>query len=599
MATEMKLTRASKRQLKIDKLCHDLRQSRLALKPYRDNMKRMIKLDAGADWSENAARLRRPYNGISLYKQAMRRALLNQTPRAMLSTWRREYRRTVTAAQNWSNRQFKLLKLGETLDRAATDALFWMGCVKVGITTPIDAERKGYTNRFAGDVYADAIHPDDIVLDMFATQKEDLGFRGHRYRGTVDTINRTFRLRGENKIEADPNHQVDLDGDERAALISRGYEIGDDNTFRAQADVWEVECLPHKAVLTFRSSGAGCPAGEDDLLFAQEYVGPYCGQYTDIGFIPVSGQLLPKGPIVDQIGLDVTMNSAIRKLIRQMERFKQLDLYGPQAKEDMERILNADDGDAVQCANPGGVRPWVSTPPNPQLFALMLQFKQLHSAVSGNLETLLGLSKQAGTARQEELLNRNASATVAAMSAIMVKATSKIMEDMLWYWWHDQTGVMEDVYRLENDPEIQVTREVGPQQRSQVKWEDLEVQVDPYSLTSDTPQARIQQIRDLINLYIPIAPFAQQQGVVLDLKKAFKKEGEYSNNPDVEEILNLVEPAEGASENEGPGKSPVSNRTYTRKSESEATQGGEEADMIQQMMGAGAVGAGEMNGEMT
>src|SRR5678809_1692497 len=94
----MKLSRASKRQLQLDKLCHDLRASRLALRPFRDNMKKMVRLDAAADWSDNALKIRRPYNGIALYKQAMRQALLNQTPRCILSTWNRDYKRAVATA---------------------------------------------------------------------------------------------------------------------------------------------------------------------------------------------------------------------------------------------------------------------------------------------------------------------------------------------------------------------------------------------------------------------------------------------------------------------------------------------------------------------
>lgn len=594
----MKLSRASKRQLRIDKLCADLRASRLALRPFRENMKKMVRLDAGADWSDNSVRLRRPYNGIALYKQAMRQALMNQTPRVLLTTQKREYRRIVATAQNWANRQFKRIKLGIHLDRAFTNALFWMGIIKVGITTPIDAERHGFS-KFAGEVFAESIHPDDWVGDMFATTFEDMGFQGHRYRGTVDVANKQFRLTGENKLEGDPAQAFDQDGDERIGMIARGYEAGDDNTFRDQCDLWEIHVPAHKAILTFRSRNGGAPMGPEDLVDAKEYIGPYCGQYTYIGFDKISGQLVPKGPIANQVSLDLALNSILRKVMRQAERFKQLDLYSSTAAEDMKKIVEADDGDAIAVSNPAGVRPWVSNAPNPQLFALMLQFKQLHSQMCGNLETLLGLSRQAGTARQEELLNRNASSSVASMQSVATEATTKIMDDCCWYWWHDQTGVMDDSYKLESDPSYEIRREVGPEDRGAVRWEDLEAQVDPYSFVGETPQSKRQQLRELLNTYMPLAQFFGQQGVTLDGRAWFKKEAEYSNNPDVEELLHLVEPIEAGpgGDGGGPGMPASTNRTYTRKSESEATQGGQETDMIQQMMGAGAVGAGDFGGQ--
>jgi hypothetical protein len=591
-SVEMKLSTRSKRFLRLDKLCHDLRQSRFALKPYRDNFKKMIVLDAGADWSDNAAKLRRPYNGISLFKQTMRRALINQTPRVMLSTWRKEHRRTVATAQNWANRQFKKIKLGEHLERCIVDALFWMGIMKVGVTTPIDAARKGYTT-WTGDVYAESIHPDDYVMDMFARTEEDCGFKGHRYRADVEIANRQFKLRGENRLEQDGNRSIDLDGDERVSMISRGYSIGDDNTFRQQCDVWELWVThPEPMVLTFRSQSNGAPAGANDLLKAYEYVGPYCGQYTTYGLIPVSGQLPPKGPIVDQIGMDVAMNAVLRKIIRQVDRFKQLDLYTGQASDDARRINLANDGDMVQVNNINGFRPWASTPPNAQIFGLMMQFKQLHSQICGNLDAIAGLSRQAGTARQDSQILQQSTAGVSLYRDIVTKCTSKVMEDMLWYYWHDLTGVMDDTYRLEADKNYEMRREVGPEARRDLTWEDLECSVDPYSFVGSTPAERRAHMRELVQTAIPLTPYLQQQGITLDARFWFKKEGEYTDNPDVEELFNLTEPLTVEAEEDKPGK-PASDKTYTHRSESEATEDGQAQEMIQDMMGAGAVGAGE------
>lgn len=596
--TTMKLSRASKRELKLDKLCHSMRSDRDSLEKFRENRLAMIRLDAGADWSENAARLRRPYNGISLYKQVMRRALINQTPRVMLSTWKKEHKPTVRTAQEWANRQFKKVKLGEHLDRAITDALFWMGVMKVGVTTPVDSERKGFTT-WAGEVFAESVDPDDFGFDMRARVYEECTHVFHRYSAGVEVANRQFGLRGENKLEGEPAHEYDEDGNERVGMVARGWDGGHADPYRERADMWEV-WVPHmNALVTFRSSGGGLPGGEDDFVEAREYVGPYCGPYTIFGFIPVPGQLPPKGPIADQIGLDVTVNSMLRKLIRQAERFKQLDLFSGQADEDMKKIREADDGETVQCSRPNDIKPWMSTPPNPQLFALMLQFKQLHNQVCGNLEVIAGLARQAGTAAQESQLNANAVATVDAMQRVSVSRTSKVMEDMLWYWWHDRTGEMNDYYRLDSDPNEGVFRTVGPEERSGLKWEDLECQVDPYSMVSDTPANRLQHIRSLVNMAIPIAPFLSQQGTMLDAQFWLKKEGEYANNPDVVELFKLGEPQEsGEGEPDQLGQSPVTSRTYTRKSESEATQDGEERDMIQKMMGAGANGAGDFGGMM-
>ena len=71
----------------------------------------------------------------------------------------------------------------------------------------------------------------------------------------------------------------------------------------------------------------------------------------------------------------------------------------------------------------------------------------------------------------------------------------------------------------------------------------------------------------------------------------------FRNNPDIQELLNIAEPTPGAPDDQGSSGMPQNTtRNYTRSNESEATQGGQEQDMIQQMMGAGSPQAGDFGG---
>lgn len=593
----LKISRAVKRQLRLDKLCSAMQRSRLALKVYRENRKRMLRLYAGSDWSENASDFRRPLNLIGMYVNVMSRSLVNQTPRVLLSTWNREHRRDVWTAQEWSNRQFDKIDLGATLHRWVLDALFWLGIIKTGITTPVESERRGF-NVWAGEAFADTVDPDDYVCDMHARHFDELSYEGHRFRASVETANRAYRLRGENKLDY-TNTTHNAEGDERVELIGRGYLAGDTEEWTDQTDLWEVYLHQHKVILTFRSQGGGAPSGADDLIESREYVGPYCGPYVKLGYLPVPGNLLPKGTVPDLIPLDVSINNMMRKLLRQCAAFKQLSLYTGAAAEDMRRIARASDGEAIQVDRINEIRQWISNQPSPQLFGLVNAFKQLFSMLGGNIEVLAGLSRQAGTAAQENLMNENAGSGVAHLSATTVKQTRKVIDNLEWYFHHDPQGVMKATYKLASDPNVQVDRELGPRERERIDWEDLEVKVDPYSLTSITPQARIQHMRNLLNTVIPIMPILQQKGVDFDAQYWLRKEGEYANNPDIEELFRLGEPLPGQTpkgDENTPGKPPVTNRTYTRKSESEATEAGQADDMMQKLMGAGMNGAGDFQG---
>lgn len=606
----MKLSRASRRELKIPRLCSAMRKSSLVMQSYRENRKKMVRLDAGAEWSDNAADKRRPWNGIGLFRRVVLQALVNATPRALLSTWRRESKRVVTAAADWGNRQFEKIELGEHLRRWVDDALYWMGVMKVGITTPVDAERSGWRT-FAGEAFACTVDPDDYICDIFARHFDELSFEGHRYRGSAEAANRLYRLRGDQKLSGQVNEQFNVDGDERVGMIGKGYVGGDHDEFGEMTDLWEMYLPAYKAVLTFRSVNGFPPASEDDLLESREYIGPECGMYHKLGFLWVPGNLFPRGPIMDLFPLDESINQQLRKLLRQAERFKQMNLYSGAASKDMGRIKDAGDGDDVQVDRLNEIKQWASSPPSAQLFGVTQAMMQLFNKLAGNLDTLGGLARMAGTAAQEQQLNANASGFVGSMSRAVTIATSKVMEGLFWYWWHDPSGVMRSQYNLQSAPDVGVTREVypagtrdqmgnAPEYTRDMSWYDLEVKVDPYSLSMDTPQSKLQQLMQALQTLVPVLPMVGQSGLAPDWRFFFEKFAEYTNNPDIAEMLHLQEPPAGEEEqgrNDTPTKPPVTNRTYTRKSESEATDEGQSKDMMQRLMGAGMNGAGEFGGE--
>jgi hypothetical protein len=460
---------------------------------------------------------------------------------------------------------------------------------------------------WAGEAFAESISFDDMCFDMDARIYEECTYVAHRYRPSVDEANRFFGRRGERKLQATPQ-DFNNDGDERVTRIGRGTTLDTADEFVEKCDLWEVWVPVHNVLLTFRSNAGGAPEGEDDLLQSQEYIGPESGPYTIFNLNPIPDQLLGKGPISDLVPMDVAINAMARKLIRQAVRQKQIDLYKGQAEEDAKRIRMASDGDITQSDHPDAFRPWVSNPPSPHLWALLQGFQTVFNRLAGNLDTLGGLARQASTASQEEQMNQNASATVAQLSEKVVICTGEVMEKLAWYWWHDPIGVMRGTYKLDNDPNAGFNRELHPmgatdemgqemEMTRDLPWEDMDLQVDPYSLVMDTPQARLSFINGLVNQMIPIMPLLQQMGVEFDAQAWVRKIGQYSNQPDVEEILKLSDPNPlKPEEADTPGMAQTSERTYTRKSENNSTPEGEASDAMQQMMGAGGVEAGSYGG---
>src|SRR5262245_34892845 len=173
--TSIKLSRKVKRELKIRDLCTAMRRSSLVMQRYRENFKKMVRMIATAEWSDNASDKRRPWNGLGLYIDIVSRFLVNQNPRALLSTWRPDQQIVVKTAQDWGNKQFKRMRLGDHLQRTVRDGLLFMGIQKTGIVNPVESERMGFS-LWAGEVFSMSVSPDDYLPDVFAKHFEDMGW---------------------------------------------------------------------------------------------------------------------------------------------------------------------------------------------------------------------------------------------------------------------------------------------------------------------------------------------------------------------------------------------------------------------------------------
>jgi hypothetical protein len=261
----------------------------------------------------------------------------------------------------------------------------------------------------------------------------------------------------------------------------------------------------------------------------------------------------------------------------------------------MDRLNVAPDGKSVRMQRPKEVGELETSAPSGALVAMVKMFKDLFSYAGGNMDVIGGLARQAGTARQEEMMNTNAGASMANMSRNTIRQTGVVMKKLGWGWWNDPEGVMTAYRYLKSTPnEMPIEQRVSPEDRAKLDWyEDIQADVVPYSLVSDTPQGRLQHVRALINQVAPMLALFQQQGHGIDTKFWMQMEGEYSNNPDIERLMMMVEPIEGeSSKAEGPTKPPVTDRTYKHEGSGTQTDQGADEMSIQDLMGKGMADAG-------
>ncbi len=573
--------------------------SRRVLEPHRQHRLHMVKQYIGARWNDEVGVQDEPVNLLAMYVSIVGRSLIAKNPRVMLSTFQKEMKPTVSAMQSWCNKEIERMYLADTLQRVVVDALFSVGICKVALATPADSAATSWYLR-AGQPFAELVDLDDFVFDTHARDFSEVAFIGHRYRVPLDVVRdcNLYNKKRREKLTASTDPIYNNQGDQRLSSLGR-QAVGETEEFEDLVDLWEVYLPRHRLVITLAAQDVVNIGDESDgeALREQNWIGPECGPYHLLSFGIVPGNAMPKGPIQDLTCLHEATNRTWRKAIRTIDRIKELFLYqgGPESQQ---RINEASDGDAVPVDNPERIKQLVfSGTALGNLVTMCQALGDRFSKQAGNLDIMGGLAPQSGTATQDKMLDVNSSRSIMDMQDRTVTLTSKVLKSLCYYWKHDPYSTMTSQHSIPGVAEV--TREVTPQMRKQFKFEDMDIQVDPYSMQHQTPQSRMEKLNQIVQtIVIPLMGLMQQQGIAFDINAWLVKIGKYMDMPDLADIITIMEPTEvgGSGEPDAPGKPAQTQRTYTRENVPMRTERGDTMNAVNAMRGLNPGGAPQTNG---
>lgn len=596
---------ARKPEVDFNRLCDAIRTSRSVLEPFRVARREAARMYAGDQWSTETSKVARPINFLSVYLQIMARNLISHDPQAMLSTYKKEYKAVVSVMEDWVNPQLVRMDLASTLERGGIDALYGFHVMKVGLASPAMSEKSGWEMK-VGEPYVQCVDLDDWCMDPHARTFKECAWMGHRSRVMVETLrgSKMYEAVKRKQLQPTQDQQFNEDGDERISMLGRQYVAGElGNEAYDYVDLWEIYLPMEKLVVTMLSEDGGSPyliGDKQEAFDVRPYIGPYCGPYHFLTLMPpVSGNAMSKGPIQDLIDMDEHLNGIMTKLIRQAARQKEILAAAGSADGDAKRIVDAQDGEVLTIDNPDKIKPMGFGGPHPNNQNFAMSMWEMLNKLGGNIELMGGLGEQSKTATQDKLLNANSSATMKWMQQAMVKHTSKVIESVLWFYHHHPEKVMKG-YREISGLEYPIERTVTPQDRAKVPFEEIEIKVDPYSLSHSTPGERLAFLNQVVQqTIIPLMPILQQQGIGFDAGKFLELIGKYGNNPDLTEIITNLAEQQGEPQGEeeaGSMKPSSTRREYNRVNSSTQTGEGQVKANLQQMMGQSRGGRPSNNG---
>jgi hypothetical protein len=571
----------------IAKLMDAVRYSRRRLEVFRNRRLELLREFVGSEYSDNGTDRAVPMNLIELATQIYIRQLAPRNPQVLCTTPNLRLQPIAEVFGLAINKRLVDMDFESVIQSAVMDAIFCIGCVRVGQYLDRTVEIDGEEIPVSG-VMVEHIDLDDLVVDMGAKSWKKIQFIGHRYTLPLDEVQASplFDKKVTKGLVPSSRTMTNEDGDDRVETIGNGAEIAPDTV----VDVVELLdiYLPHyRALATLQWDASG--VGDTKPLRFVEWNGPAAGPYRILSMTPVPGNLMPLAPAMTWKSMHDLVNHIYRKLCDQEMRRKTILVGLAGADTDAARVMNAMDGEVITMGNPSAVKEMSFGGASPEGMAFLLSSIDKASWVFGNLDALGGLSAQAGTLGQEELLFASSSKRIQDMQARVTRFTSELVKDIAWYIWEDPFYEQELVRNIEGTDIVFADRFSA--EMRQGDFSSYQIRVEPYSLQEKTPQEKLAQLMQLLQQFLlPSSQLLAMQGLGINLQKVLDLISKYGGLPELASIIMPMPRPDGEMPQPDMGMpevgKPIGPRVEHRISQPGGTRSGRDSVMIQTLLGA-------------
>lgn len=524
-----------------------------------------------------------PIPALNMARSTYAHRMVNANPRVLASTEHQQMRSMASATESAINHRIGELNMVDSFQQCHYEAMLFIGCMKTGREVGPMFEFDGEPGHVGG-AFAESVEAEDLLLPVKARKITELHVIGDRYRVPLEETkqNEFYDESARKQLEA-----IDFrpDAEASASTVTSGSSTMDplfDEVLLA--DLY----FPRQRVI------ATVPIDESwnirgPVLREDYFNGPEnpLGPYRLLRFDPIPGSVIPLAPIALWFDMADALNQVFRKLIRQSLRQKDITTYRSASEEDVQRIVDSSDGQVVQADDPGGITPMKFGGIDAASLAFFMQLLNRFSWMTGNLDVLGGLSPQAGTARQENLLNENASVQVAAMQARFVNFMQDVLKDLAWHVWNDQ------LY----DPPLYREAPGVPEVRARMSFDaaarigdilDYDIRIEPYSWQRRGPQEKLAAMMQVWQtIIIPILPMVQGQGIIPNVEGLLKMAAKYLDMQELGDMVTFTggEPEQQPRSAAAGGRVPGGTRhtISERRSAPYSTRGAQDNEMMQMM----------------
>lgn len=537
------------------------------LEPFRTLTTNLVQEYVGTGYG-NPSRRPRYETLLNLMNQtvdAYTMSLVANRPRVMVSTKKPQLRYFARQFETAVNNLIEEIKIEYTLRQAVLDAFFCVGIVKVQMadSAPVQLDTDLWSD--PGMPFAANVSIENWVHDMAATKYSRIQYAGDWYRiPWSDLQGPMFIQENVRDIPANSKHRFGEGETQRLSQLATGEEV-DPDELEPMVDLLDVWVPRDKKIYTFPIDPQRPFGGGQKPVAVLDWNGPEFGPYHLLSFNDVPENILPTSPAQHLSGLSRIINNIARKQSRKAHGQKEVYTVPPGDQKDGDKVRGASDQEFVVVADPKEIGTIKTGGVDAALQAYMQSLVQVYDRMAGNLPAMLGLSSQAPTLGQEQLLQSAVSKKEAMMQYRVLDFARGLIRDLGFMLWTDQAKTIPATLEIPGLDEYQPVDATWTPEDREGDFFDYNFAIDIFSMPYQSPAQKFQALIGLVTqVFAPAGPMLMAQGGQINFQKIAEVAAEYLNIPVVSEVIEFSAPImqQGADE---PDMPPATTRSYVRR----------------------------------
>lgn len=440
------------------------------------------------------------------------------------------------------------IKKMQTLRAGLVDSMFGLAVFKTSLTDSDSTVQSGDRRVDNGVIFTDLVSLDDFVPDPDCRSWDKANFLGDRVRVARQTLldSDAFDPDLVMKLPRSSPPQSHMSAEKLSKLGINRNHVEDMQDFVdiiylyiPAADSIVVIPDPYVQVLP-------------DFLSVHEYYGPKDGPYTFMSMSqPVPDNPFPIPPASMWYDLNEMANQMMRKLMEQAARQKSIGVYDATFADEVEDIRQAEDGTLVQ-GDPKSISVLNFGGQSRDSEQFVQSLSTWFNYMAGNPDQLAGLSQNAKTATQSQILASNAAVGLEDGKHVLYVAASELSRKEAWYMHHDPLINIPIPHRRSDGSNVQL--QLTPDQR-QGNPESYIFKIKPRSMETKDPnltsKLMIEFAKSVMPALMQTAQVAAQAGIEFNVQRAISdvamKIGimdevhDWFNDPEFQQRMNLMQ----------------------------------------------------------